>query len=82
MKFKKELELLINKYSKENGSDTPDFILAEYLVNCLENFDKIVNQRNEWYSDITEEFTKTTKRINLLSQEDLKYIDKINDENI
>ena len=47
--FRKELEQLINKYSKENGSDTPDFILARYLENVLENFDAAVKEREEWY---------------------------------
>lgn len=27
--FRKELQTLINKNSLENGSDTPDFILAD-----------------------------------------------------
>ncbi|HSW65257.1 MAG TPA: hypothetical protein VLH56_18395 [Dissulfurispiraceae bacterium] len=30
--FRAELETLINRYSKENGSNTPDFILADYMV--------------------------------------------------
>ena len=33
--FKKELAQLINKHSMENGSNTPDFILAEFLVHSL-----------------------------------------------
>jgi hypothetical protein len=49
MTFKKELEELINKYSKENGSDTPDFILAEYLYNCLLVFDVATIKRENWY---------------------------------
>jgi len=47
--FRKELEQLVNKYSKENGSDTPDFILARYLENVLDNFDAAVKEREEWY---------------------------------
>jgi len=47
--FKKELETLINKHSIENGSDTPDFILAEYLCNCLESFNSVSIQRDNWY---------------------------------
>ena len=47
--FKKELEQLINKFSKENGSNTPDFILAEYLANCLFIFDTAVNRREIWF---------------------------------
>ncbi len=47
--FKKELEDLINSHSKENGSDTSDFILAEYLNDCLLIFDKAVKRRREWW---------------------------------
>ena len=47
--FRQELESLINKHSMENGSDTPDFILAQYLSGCLENFDKALAARETWY---------------------------------
>ncbi len=47
--FRKEIENLINKNSMENGSNTPDFILAEYLSSCLKNFDTAVNNREKWY---------------------------------
>ena len=47
--FRKELETLINKNSLESGSNTPDFILVEYLIECLKTFDKIVYKREEWY---------------------------------
>jgi hypothetical protein len=49
--FRKELEEVINKHSMENGSDTPDFILAEYLVDCLKTFDKTMTSREKWYSN-------------------------------
>ena len=47
--FLKELGDLLNRYSKENGSNTPDFILAEYLRGCLRNFDITVTMRERWY---------------------------------
>jgi hypothetical protein len=47
--FRKELESLINRHSKENGSNTPDFILAQYLDDCLGVFDKTVRHREQWY---------------------------------
>lgn len=47
--FSRELEQLINKYSRENGSDTPDFILAEYLMGCLLAFDQALDSRERWY---------------------------------
>lgn len=47
--FYGKLEQIINEYSKENDSDTPDFILAEYLSRCLENFNLCINKRESWY---------------------------------
>jgi len=49
MNFQKELEQLINKYSLENDSDTPDFILATFLAECLDSFNVAVHNRNAWY---------------------------------
>jgi hypothetical protein len=48
--FRSELENLINRHSKENGSNTPDFILADYLGDCLDAFDKAVTRRKKWSS--------------------------------
>ena len=45
-----DIETAINRNSAENGSDTPDFILAEYLMTCLEAFDKTLHARSAWYS--------------------------------
>ena len=47
--FQKELEDLLNRHCKENGSNTPDFILSEYLMECLRNFDRCVSRRTDWY---------------------------------
>ena len=47
--FEKELASLLNKYSRENASNTPDFILAMYLEACLLAFDAAVQQRETWY---------------------------------
>lgn len=47
--FRKELTKLINCESMENGSDTPDFLLAEYLTDCLSAFDRVVSAREKWY---------------------------------
>lgn len=40
----------------ENGSDTPDFILAEFLANCLASFDETVVKREKWYHKVKEPF--------------------------
>jgi len=38
----------------ENGCDTPDFILAKYLLNALDNFNAAVIERERWYGRQTE----------------------------
>ena len=45
----KDFATAINKVSAENMSNTPDFILAEYLVQCLGAFDLSVMTRDKWY---------------------------------
>ena len=47
--FRGELEQLINRHSVENASNTPNFILADYLCGCLVAFDTAVQQRETWY---------------------------------
>lgn len=47
--FEQELSALINRFSKENDSNTPDFILAEYMQGALDAFTKAVVRREEWY---------------------------------
>jgi hypothetical protein len=46
--FESELTNLLNKYSKENESNTPDFLLAEYLSACLENYNRIIQKKEVW----------------------------------
>ncbi len=48
--FQKELTALINKWSIENTCDTPDYILAAFLVNCLKTFCFTTGKRDKWYS--------------------------------
>ena len=48
--FLDALETLINRYSLENESDTPDYILAEYVANCLTTFSEAVRERDAWHS--------------------------------
>ena len=44
-----DFRLAINRRSAENGSDTPDFILAGFLAACLRSFDRSVRARERWY---------------------------------
>ena len=47
-----ELESLLNRFSAENATNTPDFILAEYLTDCLNAFNAAVRSRAAWYGRI------------------------------
>ena len=47
--FLEELTSLINRYSMENGSNTPDFLLAEFLDCQLRTWDQYVTRRERWY---------------------------------
>lgn len=50
--FERELEGLINKYSSQSESDSPDFMLAEYLINCLNNFNLITRKGERWHVNV------------------------------
>jgi hypothetical protein len=54
MSLREEIANAINRNSAENGSNTPDFILARYLVDCLRAFDAAVSDREKWYGRANE----------------------------
>ena len=43
--FERDLASLINRHSLESGSNTPDFVLARYLVSCLKGYNAAVQHR-------------------------------------
>jgi hypothetical protein len=47
--FERELQELLNRYSKENESDTPDYVLAHYIKYSLKAYNQAVNLREEYY---------------------------------
>ena len=49
--FEQKLTDIINGHSMENGSNTPDFLLAEYMVGCLEIFNRTIAKRAEWHGE-------------------------------
>lgn len=49
MSLRHEISQALNGVSAENGSNTPDFILADYLAGCLEAFDEATKARDQWY---------------------------------
>ena len=46
-----EIAAVLNRYSRENNSNTPDFILARYLMDCLSAFERASTQREGWYGE-------------------------------
>jgi hypothetical protein len=44
-----DLRELLNRHSRENMSDTPDFILARYLMDCLAAFEAATRTRSAWH---------------------------------
>jgi len=47
--LEKKLTDLINCESRELDSNTPDFLLAEFMVKCLDAFELTSNRREVWY---------------------------------
>ena len=48
-KLRSDIEHAINANSAENGSDTPDFIIGDFLLAVLRAFDEAVVSRDRWY---------------------------------
>lgn len=46
--FQTELTSLLNRYSAENASGTPDFILAQFMTEVLKTYNEAVSQRAKW----------------------------------
>ena len=49
MKLEQSFSAAINKVSRENKSNTPDFILADFLCSCLKALETAINEREKWY---------------------------------
>lgn len=49
LNFEEELTELINKCCEENKSNTPDFILALFMLACLKAFNRGICDRDTWY---------------------------------
>jgi len=44
-----DITAVLNKHSRENTSNTPDFILAEVMIGALMDFERASNLRENWY---------------------------------
>lgn len=47
--FAQELVSLINRHSIENISNTPDWILCDYILGCLRAYDMAIHYREEYH---------------------------------
>lgn len=52
--FEKELESLLNRYSLDTYSGTPDFILASFLGNVLTDWNHAIGARAKWRGESSE----------------------------
>lgn len=77
--FREELVNLINRHSMENGSNTPDFILANYLMLQIESFDTTVNRREEWYGRESPKKTWSTDVLRMRIQEIVDFAIRVHD---
>jgi hypothetical protein len=77
MSFEKELEQLINCHSVEDESDTPDFILTQYIRKCLDTWNETTRARDKWYNfkglsvtnSANDQFDQTIEKLNRLLEE-------------
>ena len=51
--FEKELCFLINRFSLENDTDTPDFVLTQIMMQALYAYTDAVSVRKEWHRSKT-----------------------------
>ena len=47
--FRLELTQLLNKWSRENASNTPDFVLADLMLSSLEAYESAHNRTVNWH---------------------------------
>ena len=48
-KLEERLKGILNSECRENDSNTPDFLLAEFMMSCLDAFELASNKREVWY---------------------------------
>lgn len=63
MPLKDEIVSVLNRNSAENASGTPDFVLGEFLLGCLNAFDEAVALRERWYGREDESLAGSTSDV-------------------
>jgi hypothetical protein len=52
--LERELTSLLNRYCAESVSDTPDFILANFVLESLKVFNETTRRRDQWWGFVPE----------------------------
>ena len=47
--LQREIATALNRACAENESNTPDWLLAQFMLSCLAAFNTAVQQRETWY---------------------------------
>jgi hypothetical protein len=47
--LERDLARVLNRHNQENRSNTPDHLLAGYLLRCLDAGNALVNRRSHWW---------------------------------
>lgn len=48
-RLKRELSIIMNKCGIDTECSTPDYILAEYLIDCLKSYKKLDDANRTWH---------------------------------
>jgi hypothetical protein len=58
--LEQKISTLLNAECAENDSNTPDWILGQYLISCLKAFNTATQQRETWYGRDARPISKET----------------------
>ena len=47
----RDIARVVNMYSLEQESQTPDYILAEYMLKSLSDLNRLMRDRDYWYGE-------------------------------
>ena len=61
--LEKALASVLNYYSAEHGSHTPDFILAQFLTGCLAAWNDATTARDQWYGGSKKDVSATMTKV-------------------
>ncbi len=72
-----EIAQVLNRYSRENRSDTPDHLLAEFVLDSLDAFDRVVRMRESWYGRVLRYGNDVPAPLQLVHNDPLQIADPV-----